>query len=262
MKTNFLLIGSIALFVTSAIYVSMVFVPPQSDKAAEIVPPSFAVVELFTSEGCSSCPSADELLGKLLSEYKENALPVYFLAYHVDYWNYLGWKDDYSKKEYTQRQSRYGETFALQSVYTPQMIVNGSTEFVGSNRSRAETAVKSALSRQAEVRIDLKGCFIINDSTVKVIYAVDNFFADMVLNFAVVERGLSREIRRGENAGRTLKHHNVVRAFQNTQVKNQSEMTLIVPPEMVVKNASLIVFAQHSSSMEIVGAAELEISGI
>ncbi|MBL7959627.1 DUF1223 domain-containing protein [bacterium] len=260
MKTSFLLIGSLVLFVTSLIYVSMVFVPAKSDKAGDIIPSTFAVVELFTSEGCSSCPAADELLGRLHSEYKENNLPVYFLAYHVDYWNYLGWKDDYSKKEYTQRQSRYGEAFSLQSVYTPQMIVNGSTEFVGSNRSRAETAVKSALSRQAEVRIDLKGCFIINDSTVKVVYAVDNFLADMVLNFAVVERGLSREIRRGENAGRTLNHHNVVRAFQNTTTKEQSEMMLTVPREMVFNKASLIVFAQHSSSMKIVGAAELEIS--
>ena len=82
----------------------------------------FAVVELFSSEGCSSCPPADELTIKLSKEYKRN---VYFLGYHVDYWDHIGWKDKFSKADYTERQRQYAAKFNLNSIYTPQVIVNG-----------------------------------------------------------------------------------------------------------------------------------------
>jgi hypothetical protein len=91
-----------------------------------------SVVELFTSEGCSSCPSADKLVAVAQKEFKENTI---VLSYHVDYWDRLGWKDPFSKAAYTDRQRLYAEHLNLQSVYTPQAIVNGKTEFVGSNKT-------------------------------------------------------------------------------------------------------------------------------
>ena len=93
-----------------------------SDKMKDTTVNGFAVVELFTSEGCSSCPPADAAVAKLLHDYKEN---VYVLGFHVDYWNYLGWKDNFSCAAYSARQQQYGRTFQLNSVYTPQVIVNG-----------------------------------------------------------------------------------------------------------------------------------------
>lgn len=257
MKSNFLLAGTILLLVTSLICVGIILVPFGTSNSKEVKSSNFAVVELFTSEGCSSCPAADELLGQQYSEYTEKKLPVYFLAFHVDYWNYLGWKDEYANKEFTERQYRYGESFGLQSVYTPQMIVNGTTEFVGSNRSRLESAVKSALNTEEQFHIDLKGCLVLNDSTIKIVYAMDSLSADMTLNFAIVERGLSREIKRGENSGKRLHHTNVVRGFYQSNAKNQSEKILAIPKGIIWNNASLIVFAQYRSSMKIAGAASL-----
>src|SRR5476649_2001101 len=90
----------------------------------------FAVIELFTSEGCSSCPPADALVAKVQKESADK--PVYILAFHVDYWNRLGWKDAFSSAEYSYRQSQYARWLKLSSVYTPQIVVNGHTEFVGS----------------------------------------------------------------------------------------------------------------------------------
>ena len=92
-----------------------------------------AVIELFTSQGCSSCPSADKLLAQTLSDAKRDNKLIIALSFHVDYWNRLGWTDPFSDKKYSQRQSDYASAMQLRSVYTPQMIVNGSTEFVGSN---------------------------------------------------------------------------------------------------------------------------------
>ncbi len=91
----------------------------------------FAVVELFTSQGCSSCPSADKLIEKVRQE--TIAARVYLLAYHVDYWDHLGWKDSFSKAKFSARQRQYARWFSQGNVYTPQMVVNGAREFVGSN---------------------------------------------------------------------------------------------------------------------------------
>jgi hypothetical protein len=103
----------------------------------------FALVELYTSEGCSSCPPADELVGKL-SGTAEN---VIVLSYHVDYWDNLGWKDGYSSPLYSGRQKEYGNYFHMNSVYTPQIIVNGEVEFVGSNEGRLKESIHKSLRK-------------------------------------------------------------------------------------------------------------------
>ncbi len=112
----------------------------------------FAVVELFTSEGCSSCPSADETVARLLAKNIGN---VYILAYHVDYWNRLGWKDPFSNAAYSQRQSEYASKFRLNGVYTPQVVVNGSSEFVGSDEDKLNNTIEIDLNKQSGENISI-----------------------------------------------------------------------------------------------------------
>ncbi|WP_449397745.1 DUF1223 domain-containing protein [Chryseobacterium wanjuense] len=112
----------------------------------------FAVLELFTSEGCSSCPPADQLMGEIEKLYKDQ--PVYILAYHVDYWNNLGWKDKFSSVENSRRQQYYSRTLRSQ-VYTPQLVVNGKKEFVGSDRNNVEDAIENALFNSKNFPVDL-----------------------------------------------------------------------------------------------------------
>ncbi len=109
-----------------------------------------AVLELYTSEGCSSCPSADDVLRGVLGQ--EN---VFALAFHVTYWNRLGWKDSFSQKVFDERQYLYSNRFAKEGVYTPQLVVNGTSELVGSRKSQVEAAIKKALAKPAPVQIDL-----------------------------------------------------------------------------------------------------------
>jgi hypothetical protein len=93
----------------------------------------FVIMELFTSQGCSSCPHADDLLGEYAEKNDDQIIPI---AFHVDYWNYLGWKDSFATLQYTQRQENYDVNFLHASVYTPQLIVNGETEIVGSDKEK------------------------------------------------------------------------------------------------------------------------------
>src|SRR6187551_4135793 len=113
----------------------------------------FALIELFTSEGCSSCPPADEALEEIQKKYSDKDVLV--LSYHVDYWNKLGWKDIFSDASFTQRQEYYSNIFRLNSIYTPQVVVNGKKEFLGSNKSKLISSVEEQLNESSVASIKL-----------------------------------------------------------------------------------------------------------
>jgi hypothetical protein len=119
----------------------------------------FAVVELFTSEGCSSCPAADDAVAVVARDYPQN---VFVLGFHVDYWNRLGWKDGYSSAAYTDRQGEYATAFSLNGIYTPQVVVNGKTEFVGSDKNKLDRAIKNELNENTTVTIELSASALNN----------------------------------------------------------------------------------------------------
>jgi hypothetical protein len=102
----------------------------------------FVIVELFSSQGCSSCPAADELFNQLAKQPQQGSARMYFLSFHVDYWDYLGWKDPFSNPEFTKRQYKYANILGERSTYTPQMIVNGRQAFIGSDRGKAKRFIK------------------------------------------------------------------------------------------------------------------------
>ena len=112
------------------------------------------VLELFTSQGCSSCPSADKLLNEVRKEYNEEN--VFALSYHVSYWNYIGWKDPFSKEEYTEKQHAYAAKFRSRSVYTPQLVVNGKEHFVGSDQYKLYSRLKSYSKTSVPNQVVLK----------------------------------------------------------------------------------------------------------
>lgn len=216
---------------------------------------SFVVVELFTSEGCSSCPPADKLLGEIISDAKTKNQPVFALSFHVDYWNYIGWTDPYSDEAYSLRQRKYGQAFRASRIYTPQMIVNGTTEFVGSNRTRANSAIKKALKQAASVSIsaNLIGR---NQNQLTVAYNTTQLSPETVVNIALVERDLVQSVKRGENYGRKLRHENVVRFF-TTSNSAKDTVKIELPDDVKLENCSVIVYVQNSKTMTILGANEL-----
>ncbi|MDB5330361.1 MAG: hypothetical protein JWP03_1512 [Phycisphaerales bacterium] len=228
-----------------------------AEEGAAPAPSSFVIVELFTSEGCSSCPPADELLIKIAAEAKAKGQPVYALAYHVDYWNRLGWVDKLSDKAYSKRQEDYAQALQLRQVYTPQMIVNGREQFLGSDAEAAKKAIDEAVARKPDSTLTLNAEALGKDS-VRVSFQVTQAPARAVLNVAIVEQGLETKVLRGENAGRTLKHAGVVRVFQTVDLAADGKGTLDlkIPPAVVRKNATIIAFMQTPNDMAVhVGAS-------
>ena len=218
----------------------------------------FAVVELFSSEGCSSCPAADLLVSKLTAWARQNNEAVYPMIFHVDYWNNLGWRDVFSRAEFTRRQGDYAQIFKDQKIYTPEMIVNGSDAFVGSDQDQLQKDLDRELIIPTSVilNISLKK----KDGAVSIKYQANGFTNKDVINFALVERGLSTDVTAGENAGRRLHHDNVVREFQ-TLVLKEEPAQVVLPLNKVsdTSQASVIAFVQNPQTMLIEAAKQLDI---
>lgn len=214
----------------------------------------FAVIELFTSEGCSSCPPADAVVAKI--EKESAGKPIYILAFHVDYWNRLGWKDAFSSAAYSQRQNQYARWLKLSSVYTPQVVVNGRTEFVGSEEGTLRNAIKTNLAKNAPVQISLSN-IIIKQNKAKLRYQTQGKTTNSVLLLAVVQKSAQTKVERGENAGHTLSHVQIVRAIKSISLKGDTGLANIELPESFnAHGTEVIAFVQNASNGEIVGATK------
>ena len=218
----------------------------------------FAVVELFSSEGCSDCPSAEEVLNKITKNAMADKSYIYPLAFHVDYWNKLGWKDIFSDSSYSNRQRKYRKAFGSEVVYTPQMIVNGETEFTGSDEKKADSAISAMLKKTPEVYFSIHP----DDNWTKLdfeCYSVPKDFEakkmKLVFCVAIVERNLESKINRGENKGLTLHHQNVVCKFISKElIELHGTIQLPKLEKPLSKNFSIIAFVQNTETMKILGA--------
>lgn len=214
----------------------------------------FAVVELFTSEGCSSCPPADEAVAKLLGDNNSN---VYVLGFHVDYWNRLGWRDVYSSSAYSQRQQQYAVKLGS-GVYTPQAIVNGSAQFTGSDAGQLHTRVQAGLTNDKNSAININAESS-GSQNINVSYTLPAG-QHGILNIALVQLHAQSNVQKGENTGRVLHHVNVVRDFKTIGIKQQSgSQVFTLPAGLSVKDCSIIAYTQDDTTWKITGAAQLNI---
>jgi hypothetical protein len=218
---------------------------------------SFAVVELFTSQGCSSCPPADKLLEELKKEARTKNLNIFPLSFHVDYWNYLGWKDPYSGKNPTARQQEYARAFSRRGVYTPQMVINGTTEFPGNRRASMQKAIKDALDQHIPQDISLSLSTETKDSNLIVSFEVSEIPSDSVLQLAVVNESIENYVPKGENSGSTLSHTNVVRQLITVPLKKErkGKVDVSISEDAQSNNMSVIGFIQDRKSKKILMAA-------
>lgn len=212
------------------------------------------VVELFTSEGCSSCPAAETVLAGISNEYKNK---VYVLEFHVDYWDNLGWKDVFSSGVYTERQQKYATLFHLSSTYTPQAIVNGRNELVGSDRTKLHSLINGYLQKEATNKIRLSA--MATGKNVAVKYSLSDA-KGQVLNIALVEKNAETNVRRGENSGRKLAHINIVRELKTITAKEQGALDIILPDGLSANDCIIIAYAQDKDTFELRGAAEVPIN--
>jgi len=215
----------------------------------------FALVELYSSEGCSSCPPAESFMKRLIHKADSASLPIYIIEFHVDYWDRLGWKDTLDDHVYSLRQQKYGDHFKLSSIYTPQAIVNGKSEMVGSDESKINTVINNELSVSPTVTINCKVSKEQN-SKIQVDYTLTGNTAGSFLNFAVVESNLTTSIKRGENANKTMTHDNVARVFESVQLNSSSGKITMSIPHVNAAHSKLICFVQNSENMSILAATQ------
>ncbi len=218
---------------------------------------AIAVVELFTSQGCSSCPPADKLLAETIENAKKSDKKIFALSFHVDYWNRLGWRDPFSKKEFSDRQSAYVSKLNINGAYTPQMIVNGVNEFVGSNEKALNKNIEQALHTKSLVQFASFSTTFYDNKTVKLNYALEGNYKNCSINFALISLKETTQVKNGENGGRTLTNENIVLQLktENIQPEGKGETTLQIPVEIQKKNTAIVAFIQQKNDYKIIGAA-------
>jgi hypothetical protein len=241
---------------------------------ALIAPAQTVVVELFTSEGCSSCPPADQLLARLESFPRYGnagrskqvvmlapGVDVIALGEHVDYWDDLGWKDRFSSPLFSARQQDYGRALHLENVYTPEIVVNGQKEVLGSDSRAVQEAIsKAAKEPHAQVAIAMTSAETISFSVSKL--PPGSHEADILLG--VTEGGLVTSVYGGENGGRQLRHSAVVRSLASLgrlDPKRPGEYSAVAQlnlrQDWVRANLKLVLFVQDRTTRRILGAASV-----
>jgi hypothetical protein len=248
--------AAIVLLLTSAVYVTRQ--NSNNSKAWNFdSSEGFAVLELFTSEGCSSCPPAEELLERVQKEAGNK--PVYILAYHVDYWNRLGWKDIFSRPDFSKRQYWYHSKFTSQ-VYTPQLIVNGTQEFVGSDERSIRNSLSTAINEKASTALNLKARQ--KPQGINIHYQLASQPTEGQLVVALVQKHAVNKVKAGENEGRTLNHAQIVRQLHTFSLspQGQGDETIALPKEFDSQNWELIGFIQNPDTGEILAAAKASVS--
>jgi hypothetical protein len=219
-----------------------------------------AVVELYTSEGCSSCPSADRWLSRLI-ETPRDEVNVLALAFHVDYWDYLGWKDRFSNADYTRRQRHLGANNLQRTIYTPEFFVNG-MEARGTNN----ILNKIQQANQQQALLDLK-LTVSRDETGLLLELHSpgerKTVGQIHHRYLVYENNLSSDVKRGENSGETLNHQQVVRYMskaQNLQENNQHRIAM--EPDWNPQNIGVAVLVTSPGEKQYLQALHTSVASL
>jgi hypothetical protein len=218
------------------------------------------LVELFTSEGCSSCPPADALLRQVNGSRTSAGLLVVGISEHVTYWNHLGWSDPYSSPVYTDRQNAYGQRFQLDGVYTPQMVINGAEQIVGSDRAALAQAVQKEELEKPRMSLRILWLSVAQDKLTVRFSAGGEVPAKGVDVVAVLADDADKSnVLHGENSGRLLAHVSVARSLSrvgNVQAAGERTVQIQVPSSFQASQGHhLILFAQTPGNGRVLGAA-------
>ncbi|MFK5972268.1 MAG: DUF1223 domain-containing protein [Flavobacteriaceae bacterium] len=221
-------------------------------KEAETFAP-IVVLELFTSQGCSSCPPADALLNTVKKKYPED---VFVLSYHVDYWNYIGWEDPFSNALFTKKQREYNLKFHSKSNYTPQLVVNGKTHFVGSNAEKIYNAVYMGKKQRSANKVTITNSSG-NDDRLLFDYTVLGSIEGKNLRAVLVLDKRTTEVRRGENRNRILVNSNIVVAEKSISLNDERGSDFIFIPEIVGDQEKIrLVLVVEDDDYNITAAAK------
>ena len=228
---------------------------PAGDRPQE--PARRVVVELFTSEGCSSCPPADRLLSAL-----GEAGEVIPLSFHVDYWNSLGWQDPFSDALWSRRQRHYAQVFGTNRSYTPMMVINGVVDVVGSQQDRVREQIDHYQSTPYDAKLVVQA--VVRDGWIEAHIELTphaRLNRGLELLILTYEKDLVTRVKRGENARRTLRHDYVVRAAQQVSAPRDGIVTekWRIDDSWDEEELGVAVLLQHPASLRIFGADAVDL---
>ena len=247
-----------ALFLLMGFLSNLLFQSSKTDievnTSSRYIAKGFVVIELFTSEGCSSCPPADQLIAEIQKETQNQS--VYILTFHVDYWNSLGWKDVFSQVEFSKRQRTYANWLKSTSVYTPQLVINGKEEFIGSNERSLRKSISSNLAKSPTEQILINN-LISTKNTLHLDFQATDAESASSLVLALVQKAAKTNVKNGENGGRILSHVQVVRQLKNISLINnkQGSASINIPSNVDLSQLELIAFLQKANG-EITAATK------
>jgi hypothetical protein len=215
------------------------------------------LVELFTSEGCSSCPPADAALADLEAKQQVNGAVIIPLAFHVDYWNNSGWRDPFSNADWTERQKSYARALADNNVYTPEMIVDGRDSFVGSREGHAQDVIAQAAKR-SKATLSLMAHEDKGARSIAIVFgALPSGATSTDLVMAITDRHAQVNVTGGENSGRALDHTAIVRSLRvlGAVTSSGGSFEVAIDPAWNTKRA--VVFLQERTTRLVLGAATI-----
>lgn len=258
------------VFLTMSISIFAVAGDSNPQQGSKDIDRHVVVVELFTSVGCSTCPPAEEFLARLSARQPIGDVRIIALEEHVDYWNHEGWFDPFSSAEWTLRQQDYAARFSGNETYTPQMIIDGRREMVGSREADVEQAILEAAHRE-KMKVDLRAEGVGGSRTKQFTVSVETprgvFDRDRAeVWLAVTEGNLRSAVRSGENAGKDLPHSAVLRTLRKIGVVSTGQQSAVVftaspqiklKPDWKQQNLRFVVFVQEKQSRRILGAADV-----
>ncbi|WP_222983900.1 DUF1223 domain-containing protein [Flagellimonas meishanensis] len=254
-----IIILSLVFFGLSVMVMAKIHITSESNEVLvenkELAYPPVVVLELFTSQGCSSCPPADALLQKVSKEHPEQ---VFALSYHVDYWNYIGWRDPFSKAAYTKKQSEYNRKFGYSGNYTPELVVNGREHFVGSNRVKLYSSIEDHRLKTSENSVMISRVHV-EGGKVSFHYAINGPFSGKQLRTVLVLDEKTTQVTRGENRNRELRNTHIVVAEDYVPLFASEGTSSIPIPEMAKRDKITLMILVEHENLEIVGAAKVSV---
>ncbi len=231
---------------------SFLFQPIEENVSKPVI-----VLELFTSQGCSSCPPADALLSEIESKYTNK--DVIALSYHVDYWNYIGWKDPFSKKAFSDKQRAYGRKFNSSTIYTPQVVFNGKEHVVGSKKTIVNSRLQHYLKKTSENTLTISNIEKKED-LISLNYTVEGTVNHKILRVILTINERETAVKRGENRNRILKNTNIVVKEELLNLEDSEGSVKLSIPDLVNKddNLSVAVLVQ-TKDLDITGGRQISL---
>jgi hypothetical protein len=217
------------------------------------------LIELFSSEGCSSCPMADQFLRELTLIADSVHAPVFCLDYHVDIWNKSGWVDQFSDTSFSRRQREYMVKTKQQAMFTPMIFVNGGGALPGNAKKEVSKSINENMKRRPVASLLTKAGYIAETNTLVVEYDITGNIDSCSLQLVLAYKEIESKVTAGENAGQTLVHHHTAKLWKEVPLNGQprGKVTIQLPSDVPLSNLMLMSFVQHQPTWQVFSTDQL-----